>query len=200
MVMAGRIISKGLSMKRIALLMGLMGVVLSSAGGCAETALPRSGHLVYLEPVEYATAFEAGLDAMRESFAIEKQDFQSGQIVGRSVVYPSDKLNDRFFTRLTGARQELRRKASLHLSKRTTGCAVEVRVDVERRDTQDYQIYEGILATENLRMRTPAERRDMAGADQREVWTFVRQDQAIEKLIIRGIRERLGLLDSTSSQ
>jgi len=64
-------------------------------------------------------------------------------------------------------------------------------VDIERRDTQDYQMYEGMLAVEDLRMRTPAERRDTAGPDRGEGWTFIRRDLQTEELIIRGLREHL---------
>ena len=170
------------------------------AGGCNGTTARRAGQVVSLDQAEYAGAFRASLDAMRENFVIESQDLQSGRIIGRPVVYSSEKGGDRLPTRLTGARQELRRKASLNLSKRSEGIAVEVRVDIERRDTRDYQIHEGILATEDLRMRTPAERRDTAGIEQREVWTHIGRDRAAEELIIRGIRERLGLTDPTSSE
>jgi len=183
--------------KRV-LLTALLGTILL-ADGCKGTTARRSGQLVTLEQAEYTAAFQASLDAMLENFPIEKQDLQTGQIVSRAVVYSSDEPNERLSTGLSGARQELRRKAELNLSKRPDGCAVEVRVDIERRDTQDYQVYEGILATEDLRMRTPAERRDIAGPDQREVWTFLRRDRAAEELIIRAIRERLGLLEPSSS-
>ena len=180
--------------KKILLLTALVGTI-ALAGGCNGTTARRAGQVVSLEEAEYTAAFEASLDAMRENFAIEKQDRQSGKIIGRPVIYSSEKGGDRLSTKLTGARQELRRKAELNLSQRPGGCAVEVRVDIERRDTRDYEIHEGILANEDLRMRTPAERRDTVGIDQREVWTYIGRDREAEELIIRGIRERLGLLE-----
>ncbi|MCK4851393.1 MAG: hypothetical protein KAT11_08580, partial [Phycisphaerae bacterium] len=97
----------------------------------------------------------------------------------------------RISTGLTGAKAELRRRAWLRLSQGPEAVAAEVRVDIERRDTQDYQMYEGILAAEDLRMRTPAERRDTAGPDRREVWTFIRRDLQTEELIIRALRGHL---------
>ena len=196
-VLTGRIISRGLTMNRIFLLTALLGMILLAVG-CGETVAHQQGQTITLEKVEYAAAFQSALDAVRQSFPIEKQDLQSGQIISRPVVYSSNEPSERLSTGLSGARQELRSKAQLNLSKRPDGCAVEVRVDVERRDTRDYQVYEGILAAEDLRMRTPAERRDLAGPDQGEVWTFVRRDRAAEELIISAIRERLGLLEPSS--
>ena len=184
-------------MNRIVLLPALLATTLLAVG-CAETVTRRPGQVITLEKVEYAAAFQAGLDAMRQSFTIERQDLQSGQIISRPVAYSADEPSERLSTGLSGARQELRSKAELNLSKRPDGCVVQVRVDIERRDTQDYQVYEGILAAEDLRMRTPAERRDLAGPEQGEVWTFVRRDRAAEELIISAIKERLGLLEPSS--
>ena len=186
-------------MNRIFLLTALLGATLLAVG-CGETVAHQPGQTITLEKVEYAAAFQSALDAVRQSFPIEKSDLQSGQIISRPVVYSSDESAERLSTGLSGARLELRRKAELNLSKRPDGCVVQVRVDIERRDTQDYQVSEGLLAAEDLRMRTPAERRDLAGPDQGEVWTFVRRDRAAEDLIISAIKERLGLLEPTGSQ
>ncbi len=159
--------------------------------GCANTVARPKGQVVGLSEVEYSAAFEAGLAAMREQFAIEGQDEQSGEIIGQPTVYSGEEPSERISTSLRGAKVQLRRRAWLHLSRGPEGVAAEVRVDIERRDTQDYQMYEGILAAEDLRMRTPAERRDTAGPDRREVWTFIRRDRQTEELIIRALREHL---------
>ncbi len=189
-------ISRGLDMTKRSLNRALPGaflmlLLLLAAAGCAQTAAGPRGQVIQLGAVEYAAAFEAGLGAMREQFAIEKQDEQGGEIIGRPTVYSSDEPSGRISTGLTGAKVQLRRKAWLRLSRGPQALAAEVRVDIERRDTQDYQMYEGILAAEDLRMRTPAERRDTAGPDRREVWTFIRRDLQTEEILIRGLRERL---------
>ena len=189
-------ISKGLDMTKRSLNRALPGaflmlLLLLAAAGCAQTPAGPRGQVIQLGAVEYAAAFEAGLAAMREQFAIEKQDEQGGEIIGRPTVYSSDEPSGRISTGLTGAKVQLRRKAWLRLSRGPEAVAAEVRVDIERRDTQDYQMYEGILAAEDLRMRTPAERRDTAGPDRREVWTFIRRDLQTEEILIRGLRERL---------
>lgn len=184
-------------MKKTFLIPVLLSVILLAVG-CAESVARRPGQFVTLERAGYAPAFQAALDATRETFPIAQQDPQTGQIISRPVVYSTDESTERLSTGLSGTREELRRKAFINLSERPDGVAVEVRVDVERRDTQDYQVYEGILATEDLRMRTPAERRDTAGIDQREVWTFIRRDRTAEELIIRRLRERLASLEPSS--
>ena len=181
------------------LLVSLAGAAVILAGGCNGTAAPQAGQVVQLQDVKYAAAFEAALDTMREHFAIEKADRQSGEILARPSLYTGDEPSERLSTGLSKAKPEMRRMASLQLASRPEGLAVEVLVNIERRDTQDYQVYEGILANEDLRMRTPAERRDTAGPDQRDVWTFVRRDRQMEELLLRRMHERLGLLSPSHS-
>jgi len=169
----------------------LLLLILVSAGGCAETTAWPRGQVVELEDVQYEAAFAAGVAAMRDQFPIARQDVQSGEIVGRPTAYSGDAPSGKICTGLTRTKIQLRRSAWLRLSPAPNGVTAEVRVNIERRDTQDYEAYEEILAAEDLRMRTPAERRDTAGMDQRDVWTFIRRDLEAEELIIRGISERL---------
>lgn len=150
--------------------------------------------MVSLQQVKYDSAFDAGLDAIREIFPIESQDRQTGRIVSRPLAYSADEPSNAIDTGLSSSNPELRRRAYLTVSEHPDACSLDVRVDIERRDTQDYQVYEGIMAAEDLRMRTPAERRDMATNEQREVWTFIRRDRLAEEQIIRRINQRLGLL------
>ncbi|NIA06519.1 MAG: hypothetical protein GWP14_02595 [Actinobacteria bacterium] len=162
--------------------------------GCDSSTARRPGQTISLQQVQYAAAFDASLDAMRESFPIQTRDLQTGRIVSRPVAYSGGEPSTGISTGLSGSTPELRRRAYITLSEHAEGCSLEVRVDIERRDTQDYQVYEGLMAAEDLRMRTPAERRDMASNQQREVWTFIRRDRAAEEQIIRRINQRLGLL------
>ena len=164
------------------------------AVGCSETTARRPGQAITLEQVQYAAAFDASLNAMRESFPIEMRDLQTGRIMSRPVAYSGDEPSAGISTGLSGSTSELRRRAYINLSEHAEGSSIDVRVDIERQDTQDYQVYEGIMAAEDLRMRTPAERRDMASHQQREVWTFIRRDRAAEEQIIRRINQHLGLL------
>ena len=177
--------------KKILLSALALATCLTLGSGCAEIIARPAGQVAQLGEIEYPKAFQAGLDTMREHFAIEKQDPHSGEIYARPTLYTSDEPSERISTGLSGAKVQLRRTAWLRLDKRPEGLAAEVRVAIERRDTQDYQVYEGILAAEDLRMRTPAERRDTVGPEQRDVWTFIRRDRDTEELIIRGLRERL---------
>ena len=183
-------------MIRSMLLTTLAGAMVILSTGCNGKEALKPGQVVQLQNVEYAAVFEGGLDAMREHFAIEKADRQGGEILARPALYTADEPSERFSTGLTQAKPEMRRMAWLHVSSRPDGPAVEVRVEIQRRDTPDYQVYEGVLASEDLRLRTPAERRDTAGPDQRDVWTFVRRDGQMEELLLRRIQERLGLLKS----
>lgn len=185
--LAKMFISRGLDMRKKFLML----VLLLAASGCTETVVRPRGQVIQLGTVEYATAFEAGLDTMREQFTIEKQDLQSGEIFARPVVYSSDDPSERLGTSITGAKVQLRKKAWLRLNRSPEAVWAEVRVDIERRDTQSYQMYEGTLASEDLRTRTPAERRDTAGPDRREVWTFIRRDLQTEEILIRALRERM---------
>ena len=180
-------------MKKTFLLPILLSTILLTPG-CSDTSSRRAGQIVTLQQTQYATAFEASLDAMRDNFPIESQDLQAGRIVSRPVVYSADEPSERISIGLSSSTQELRRRAYIDISEHPEGCTVEVRVDIERRDTQDYQVYEGLMAAEDLRMRTPAERRDLASHEQREVWTFIRRDRAAEEKIIRQINQRLGSL------
>lgn len=168
-------------------------LLLLAVAGCTPTTERPRGQVVQLGAVEYAAAFEAGLAAMREQFAIEKQDSQSGEIFAKPVVYSSDDPSERLSTSLTGAKVQLRRKAWLRLNRSPAAVLAEVRVDIERRDTENYQMYEGTLASEDLRMRTPAERREVGamGTEQREVWTFIRRDLRTEEILIRALREHI---------
>ena len=159
--------------------------------GCAETVVQQRGRVVQLGGAQYSAAFAAGLGAMRDEFVIEKQDELTGEIIGRPAVYTGDEPSERISTELSGRKAEMRRKAWLRLSSGSDGLTAEVRVDIERRDTEDYQINEDIRAAEDLRIRTPAERRDTARLDQREVWTFIRRDMEAEEVLIRGLTERL---------
>ncbi len=161
------------------------------AGGCAETTARPRGQVVELADAEYDAAFAAGVAAMRDQFPIARQDAQSGEIVGLPAAYSGDAPSGKISVGLTRTKIQLRRSCWLRLSRGPEGVTAEVRVNIERRDTQDYEAYEGIRAAEDLRMRTPAERRDTAGIDQREVWTFIRRDLEAEELIIHGLRERL---------
>ena len=189
--------SRGLIMAKQVLPTALLCIILLA--GCNGTTAQRPGQMVVLEQVQYAAAFEAGLAAMRENFTIEKQDRQGGEIISQPIVYTDGEASERLSSGLSGRQEEFRKTAVVKLSERAQGCAIEVRVDIERKDTQDYQIYEGIAAAEDLRKRTPAERRDTAGIEQREVWTFIRRDLAAEELIIRNMRERLGPPEAGSS-
>jgi hypothetical protein len=164
------------------------------AVGCNGTTAHRPGQTISLEQVQYAAAFDAGLDAMRESFPIQMRDRQTGQIISHPVAFSADEPSTGISTGLSGSTPELRRRAYINLSEHPEDCSLEIRVDVERRDTQEYQAYEGIMAAEDLRMRTPAERRDMASQQQREVWTFIRRDRTAEEQIILRVNQRLGLL------
>ena len=175
-------------------LIALFGATVFLYPGCSDTTAHRAGQVVTLQQTQYATAFQASLDTMRDNFPIESQDLQAGRIVSRPLVYSADEPSERISTGLSSSNQELRRRAYIDISEHPEGCTVEVRVDIERRDTQDYQVYEGLMAAEDLRMRTPAERRDLAGHEQREVWTFIRRDRAAEEKIIRQINQRLGSL------
>ena len=167
----------------------LMFLLLLPVAGCFQTTARPRGQVVQLGAMEYSAAFDAGLAAMREQFAIEKQDAQSGEIFAQPVLYYSKDPSERLSTSLTGAKVQLRRKAWLRLNQSPGTVSVEVRVDIERRDTQSYQMYEGALATEDLRMRTPAERRDIAGTERQEVWTFIRRDLPAEEILIRALKE-----------
>lgn len=179
-------------MNRKTLVLGLiLAMSLIVWGGCAEPIARPAGQVAGLGEANYEAAFEAGLASMREHFAIEKQDVHSGEIYARPTAYDGDEPSERISTGLSGSKVPLRRRAWLKVDNRAEGLAVEVRVDIERRDTQDYQMYEGILAAEDLRMRTPAERRDTAGPERHDVWTFIRRDKDTEEAIIRGMRERL---------
>jgi len=180
-------------MTRTVLLSFLLTVILMSVG-CSESTVRRPGQTVNLQQAGYDTAFDASLDAVREVFPIEMRNRQTGQIVSLPVAYSGDEPSAGISTGLTGSTPELRRRAYVNLSEHADGCSLEVRVDIERWDTQDYQVYEGIMAAEDLRMRTPAERRDMASQEQREVWTFIRRDRTAEEQIIRSINQRLGLI------
>lgn len=181
-------------MNKNILLVSFAGAMVILAVGCNSKEARSSGQVVQLQGVAYGPAFEAGLDAMREHFAIEKADRASGQIVAKPALYSGDEPSARLSIGLSKTKPEMRRMAFLQVSNRPEGLAVEVRVDIERLDTQDYQIHEGIQATEDLRMRTPAERRDTAGPDQRDVWHLVRRDQQMEELLLRRMRERLAPL------
>lgn len=181
-------------MNRLFLIPILLSLILLAVG-CDGSTARRPGQTITLEQVQYASAFDAGLDAMRETFPIEMRDRQTGRIISRPVAYSGDESSAGISTGLTGSSPELRRRAYINLSEHAEGCSLEIRVDIERRDTQDYQVYEGVMAAEDLRMRTPAERRDMATQEQREVWTFIRRDRAAEEQIIRKINQRLGLIN-----
>jgi hypothetical protein len=180
-------------MTRKALLSCLLVFVLMSIG-CTESTVRRPGQTISLQQVAYDSAFDASLDAVRELFPIEMRDRQAGQILSRPVAYSGDEPSAGISTGLTSSTVELRRRANVNLAEHDDGCSVDVRVDIERRDTQEYQMYEGIMAAEDLRMRTPAERRDMATQEQRDVWTFIRRDRTAEEQIIRNIHQRLGLI------
>lgn len=170
------------------------------AAGCAgQTAARQPGQVIYLQETEYARAFEAGLEAVQEYFAIEKQDRDTGEILAKPILFSSAGPGERLSAGLTGAKDALRRRALVLVMKRELGSAIDVRVNIERQDTEDYRIYEGIQASEDLRMRTPAELMVTADPEQREVWTFLRRDYQLEEQIIRGIKERLGLLQPTGS-
>jgi len=170
----------------------LMLLVLLAVAGCAQTTTTRPrGQMVHLGAVEYAVAFEAGLDAMREQFTIEKQDEHSGDILAQPVVYSSDDPTERLSTNITGAKVQLRRKAWLRVNRGPEAISAEVRVDIERKDTANYQMYEATLEDEDLRMRTPAERRDVVGTQQREMWTFIRRDLRTEEILIRALKEHM---------
>ena len=168
-----------------------MVLILLAATGCAETMVRPRGQVFELGKVDYAAAFEAGLGTIREQFVIEDQDIHSGQITARPKVYSSDEPSTRISLGLSGGSTVLRQTCWLRIRERDEGVTAEVRIDVERRDTHEYQVNEAIEASEDLRMRTPAERRDTVGPDQREVWTFIRRDLRSEELIIQGLRERL---------
>ena len=181
-------------MTRTLLLTFLLATILFSVGCNDTAAVRRPGQVITLAQAEYSVVFDAALDAMRDSFPIEMRDRETGRIVSLPVVYSDDEPSAGISTGLSGSTQELRRLAYINISEHPEACSVEVRVDIERRDTQDYQVYEGLMAAEDLRMRTPAERRDLARSEQRDVWTFIRRDRAAEEQIIRRINQRLGLI------
>ena len=174
----------------------LAGVVICAVGCTGQTEARKPGQVIYLDKVEYSEAFAASVQSVREQFVIAKEDPGAGEILSRPAHYTSGEPSGRFNTGLTGATDQLRHRASVLVMERTEGLAVDVRVDIERRDTDDYRVFEGIQASQDLRMRTPAEQRAVAGSEQREVWSFVRRDNQSEEQLIRGIKERLGLLQA----
>lgn len=182
-------------MARMIPLVALLTAVVICAVGCTgQTEARKPGQVIYLENVEYSEAFQASVQAVREQFVIASEDPSAGEILSQPAPFTSSEPSGRFNTGLTGSTDQLRHRASVLVMGRTEGLAVDVRVDVERRDTEDYRVFEGVQATEDLRMRTPAEQRAVTGSEQREVWSFVRRDNQSEEQLIRSIKEHLGLL------
>jgi hypothetical protein len=163
-------------------------VLLLAPLGCATTELePRRFRSRALPGVSAQEAFQQAEDIMRREFGGTSPDradmaLESGP---EEFVASSDTGTARD---LVGASSTMRRRGTLRIRQRGDATVAEIRIDIERRDSerrraaassshQDSRI-------DDLPGRTPIERDAATTNEQNTVWTQVRRDEALERALL----------------
>lgn len=94
---------------------------------------------------------------------------------------------------LVGARTSMRQQARFSVGRRGAGAIARLRIDVERKDTQQQRIrqYQGSRLSDAPGGNTPIERDAATTRRQNTVWTRVRRDRTMERALLNELHEAL---------
>ncbi len=158
------------------------------AGCAAAPAHPQGFSRSLLAQVPYDTAFDACEKVMRGEFGRVSADRELGTIESKTTSWlqattPTD-IN----------KSDTRRRALVNLKHRRGKIWVYAQVNVERSDTQTYQMFQNQRSGRDYGLPSPMETEAAAPA-KRKVWTKIERKRSLERQLISRIRQELGLID-----
>lgn len=94
---------------------------------------------------------------------------------------------------LVGLRSSMRQQARFSVGRRGEGAIARLRIDVERKDTQQQRIrqFQGSRLSDAPGRNTPIERDAATTQRQNTVWTRVRRDRTMERALLNELHETL---------
>ncbi|MBN2375968.1 MAG: hypothetical protein JXD22_06190 [Sedimentisphaerales bacterium] len=160
--------------------------IISMAGCATDSAHLQDFSRSSLAQVPYDTAFDACEKVMRGEFGRVSADRELGTIESKTTSWlqattPTD-IN----------KSDTRRRALLNLQHRGGKLWVYTQVNIERSDTQTYQMFQNQRSGRDYGLPSPMEAEAAAPA-KRRVWTKIERKRSLEKQLISRIRQELGL-------
>ncbi|MCK6456663.1 MAG: hypothetical protein L6Q92_09070 [Phycisphaerae bacterium] len=173
-----------------AILAGILSVGCDPADRRAD--IPRAGWTSQrIEAGSEADVFEAARFAVSQWFRINEARPSEGMI----TTYPNETEErggtGRIRDDAIGYRNRIRRLATVRVRKTGAGVATECVVVRERLDTSDMRVFETNRQFNDVPNQTQISGEGATSARQNEVWTEVGRDRALERDILRAIRDRL---------
>ena len=160
--------------------------------GCSGNLGAEQSYSVQRLPdVSKAQAFEAAQLAFRQYFSIERADPAEGALYSRPADVNARGEVQRVRDVMTVTPSRRRQVAELRIEPRGRDVMAFCRVRVQRLDTSELRSFAVERGDDRPSNNAPFDREAGASAAQREAWTDVGRDKALERQILSSLRERL---------
>lgn len=143
-----------------------------------------------LHNVSRDAAFDAGVYAMRQWFRLEEIAPETGTIRSATEEYQQRGGTGRIRDAAIGYTNRMRRTATLVIQETQTGSVARCIVRVQRMDTADHRIFRDNVRMQDYPGDTPIDRDAGVSDAQREAWTDMPRDRALEREILNLVRDR----------
>jgi len=171
------------------IVVGLL-VLLGCSPGLTRRRLPSSS--ARFAGTSLDQAFQAATKAITGPYKIESIDRHNYVLRTAPLQYVASENTGMLADQLVPSKHTFRKIATVRVHPSVTGrTIVSVRVEVERRDTQVVQAFAYQQRSSDVPADEPVSQASPAGTERREVWTFIRRDQAEEQKLLQSIRALL---------
>lgn len=168
--------------------------LLSALAGCAQGLETRRFQSRIIGSASADEVFRAAQVLLRREFGALKIEPEMRRIVSQPVEYRT--VSESGTARdLYRGRSTMRRVAHFAVGRRGDGAVARLRIDIERQDTARREAFQ----PERNRLsdapgRTPIERDAATSTQQNTVWTFVKRDRRLERVLLAELQEQFAPL------
>jgi hypothetical protein len=158
--------------------------------GCSGGLETRRFQSRVIEGASPDEVFQAAQVVLRREFGRVQVDPGARRIVSEPAEYrtSSESGTARDFY---GGRSTMRRTAHFSVAPRGDGTVAQLRVDIERQDTDRREVFQPDRnRISDAPSQTPIERDAATSTEQNTVWTFVRRDRQLERALLTELQER----------
>ncbi|MCG8404064.1 MAG: hypothetical protein MI923_02580 [Phycisphaerales bacterium] len=136
-------------------------------------------------------AFDEGINTLKQYFRTVEASPANGRIESRMVEYDQKGGTGRIRDETLKYKNRMRRKATLWIDDSETGVVARCQVRVQRLDTSDHRFFRPHNEFDDIPNATPIDRDAGISTDQKEEWTEMPRDVALERELLRILSSRL---------